>query len=133
MNPFTPHLVEGLGKWTTYVILKIFLKCLLGFGPKDSNTSGVNQKREVTVMEVKGSNRKRMSCPISRGPNQLERGRVLGQRISEAVLERRVSLSFHCLEFACAEFLIPEMNVKFAWHIMNSQKTVSGCLRSAGL
>lgn len=70
--------MEGLRKWTTFVILKIYLKCLFEFGPKDSNTSGVNQKREVTVMEVKGSNWKRMFCPISRGPNPLERCRVLG-------------------------------------------------------
>ena len=78
VNPFTPPSVERLETCITFEILKIYLKCLLGFGPKDSSTSSVNQKREVAVMEVKGSIQKRMFCPISRGPNPLERGRVLG-------------------------------------------------------
>lgn len=73
--------MESLGKRTTFVLLKVYLKCLLGFSPKDSNTSGVNRKREVTVMEVKGSNQKRMLCPSSRGPNPLERGRACGREV----------------------------------------------------
>lgn len=97
MKPFTPQSVESLGKWTTFVILKIYLKCLLGFGPKDSNTSGVNRKREEMVMEVKESSGKRMFCPISGDLTHWKGWSPGVGRFSEAILERGFSLSFHCL------------------------------------
>lgn len=78
VNPFTPPSKERLGKWIALVRLKMYLKCPLGFSPKESDTLCVNWKREATPMEVKGSNL-RMLGPICRGPNPLARGVVLGK------------------------------------------------------
>lgn len=46
-------------------------------------------------MEVKGSNLRRMFSPTYRGGNWLERGRVLGQGLTEATL--KVELTYPCI------------------------------------